>query len=273
MFTDQLIIKTQNLNRLLNVKLFMKNESDMPPQTRYDITHLLKVMQRLRDPEYGCSWDKKQTVDSLRSCLLEEVYELLDAIDSKNMAHIQEELGDVLFQLVFYAQLAQEQSAFTWADAVHAVCEKLIRRHPHVFVDGSLDKPQRNALTPAQVAEQWQAIKAQECTQQSSVNKGFLFANIPKMLPALLYASKTQSRAVKAGVTEHSDVHAALNALGNHLEQLTAAIDEQSTDAIAQTLGNVLFNAVDVARHAGVDPEDALRQATKVFRQHVEEDA
>ncbi|CAM3934631.1 nucleoside triphosphate pyrophosphohydrolase [Pseudoalteromonas byunsanensis] len=223
------------------------------------IEQLRWIMSRLRDPETGCPWDTKQTFSSISPYTIEEAYEVADAIESNDMVALKDELGDLLFQVVFYAQMAKEQGAFDFEDIVVGLNEKLIRRHPHVF-----DKQEQ--LTDTQLEVQWQAIKAQERAKKKSSTAGEpLWHDIPKMLPALSRAQKIQKRASALGF-DWPDYHGALDKVTEEVQEVSEAlsIDPHSAHS-AEELGDLLFATVNVARHAKHDPEQILRLACDKF--------
>ncbi|MDF1690987.1 MAG: nucleoside triphosphate pyrophosphohydrolase [Zhongshania sp.] len=228
----------------------------------YTIADLQYLMSRLRDPETGCPWDLKQTFSSVVPHTLEEVYELVDAIEQGDSEQIRQELGDVLFQVIFYSQLATEAADFSFADVVNDIVEKLLRRHPHVFPDGQLTSV-RNADAPADAAinARWEEIKQQEREQKSQLSA---MDDVPQALPALTRAAKLQKRASQEGFdwTELRDVVAALRA---EIDELDAAIALADPADIADEMGDVLFSAINVARHLKLDAEAVTRGACRKF--------
>ena len=245
----------------------------------YTINDLLYLMSRLRDPDQGCPWDLKQTSQTLIQHSVEEIYELVDAIESANSKDIQTELGDVLFQVVFLARLAEEQQQFDFHQVVDQLCSKLIRRHPHVFIDGQLSKhrnqnSQRETISEQQVSKNWETIKAAE-----RVTKGRegLFDDVPFALPELLRAVKLQKRAATVGL-EFTQARSALDKLKEEvfeLEQSMEAYQQQGAsaqsaeDRMIDELGDVLFSSVNVARKLAINPEFALRGANQKFSHRV----
>lgn len=232
----------------------------------YSVNDLLNIMQRLRDPDHGCPWDIAQTFESILPSTIEEVYELADAIAEADMPQIQQELGDVLFQVIFYSQLAREQSAFDFEQVVDTLCQKLLRRHPHVFPDARLDtgfcldKP-----SDEQIKESWQAIKAAERQEKAQTS---VLDDIPKALPALKRAQKIQQRVARAGF-DFDNVEAALDGLIGELEELKRAIASKDEAHITDEMGDVLFSGVNVARHLGLDAEYTLVQGNQKFAQRI----
>jgi tetrapyrrole methylase family protein/MazG family protein len=213
---------------------------------------LIRVMARLRGPG-GCPWDREQTHASLARHLLEETHETLDAIDAGDRDRLRQELGDVLLQVVFHAQMAADDGAWDVDDVAQAIVEKLIRRHPHVFGDVEV-------AGADEVLVNWERIKADEKGQQP------LEDDIPETLPALARASKVQRRAAGWGF-EWRSVDSALEALKEEMGELETHTDADNAE---QEIGDVLFATVSVARKLGVDPESALRRTVRGFAERYE---
>jgi tetrapyrrole methylase family protein/MazG family protein len=211
------------------------------------VANLVEVVRRLRAPE-GCPWDREQTLASLRATMLEEAYEVLEAIDVKSMAKLREELGDVLLQVLMQALITEETGEFTLGDVADSVHEKLVRRHPHVFgstiVSGS-DEVVRN----------WEALKAKEYGRESALD------GVQRSLPALQWAWSLQRRAANVGF-DWPDVEGALDKIREELEELRQASTIEEREA---EFGDLLFTMVNVARKLGINPEDALRGTTGRF--------
>ena len=232
----------------------------------YSLEDLLHLMSRLRDPKYGCPWDIKQTYASIVPHTLEEAYEVADAIERGDFDHLQGELGDLLFQVVYYSQLAQEEGRFEFAGVIDSITRKLIRRHPHVFPTGDLyaplDIPQ---LSEEQVKTRWEQIKAEERAEKSDAPEQLsLLDDVPTALPSLSRAAKLQKRASQVGF----DWPAALPVVDNvreELDEVLEAMADNDAVAIADEVGDLLFAAVNLARHLKVDPETALRGANAKF--------
>lgn len=222
------------------------------------LLRLLDIMRQLRDPEHGCPWDIKQDFDSIVPHTIEEAYEVADAIASGDPAAIQDELGDLLFQVVFYAQLGRERGWFGFDDIAAGVSDKLIRRHPHVFGDVTLNSEQA-------IKEQWEQIKAEERKARSNQAPS-VFDGVPGNLPAMLKAYKIQKRCANVGFDWHkvSDVLAKVREEVTELEQALGA-NELDTAHIEEELGDLLFAVVNVARHVKANPETALRKANQKF--------
>lgn len=213
---------------------------------------LVRVMATLRGPG-GCPWDRQQTHASLRPYLLEEAYEALEAIDAGDLDRLREELGDLLLQVVFHSQIAAEEGRFTVWDVVAGLHDKLVRRHPHVFGDA------RGVETPEQVKERWEAMKRVERGPDTSALDG-----VPAALPALVRAQKLYHRASQAGF-EWPDARSALAKVREELAELEDAVASRDPAAIHEEVGDVLMTVAKVAAFAGVDAEQALRDACGKF--------
>ncbi len=220
---------------------------------KYTISDLLEIMRLLRTPE-GCPWDREQTHESIRSNLLEETHEALEAIDRGDMPLLQEELGDVLLQVVFHAQMEQEKGSFTFDDVADGICKKLVVRHPHVFGDVTADDA-------GQVLKNWDAIKRE--TKGGKTQADMLRA-VPRALPALMRAGKVQNRARRVGF-DWPDVSGAMQALDSETMELKQAVASGDTAAMEEELGDLLFSAVNVSRFIDIDAEQALTGATDKF--------
>jgi len=218
---------------------------------KYDFEDLLHIMDILRAPD-GCPWDIEQDHASIRRNFIEEVYEACEAIDDGDSVHLCEELGDVLLQVVFHADIAEDEGAFDIGDVCTGVCKKLILRHPHIFGDVKAD-------TAEQVLENWDEIKKKEKKQKTY---GQAMDEVAKSLPALIYAEKVQGRAKKAGF-DWQDVSGALDKVREETDELEEALRDGS--GVEDELGDLLFAAVNAARLAGVDPEQALVKASRKF--------
>jgi nucleoside triphosphate diphosphatase len=224
-----------------------------------DINKLLVIMQQLRDPEVGCPWDLQQDFSSLLPYTLEEVYEVVDAIERADYSHLSEELGDLLFQIVFYAQIGSERGLFDMGIVIDGIAAKLLIRHPHVF--DRKDTADKTDMQQLHVA--WEARK-----QQDRADKGIenLLGDIPLALPALQRAQKIQSRLARAGF-DWSTPSEVLAQVRVELDELEQAMQAHDPEACSDELGDVLFSCVNLARHLGVDSETALRSSNlKVSR-------
>lgn len=220
---------------------------------RYDINDLLDIMSRLRAPG-GCPWDAEQTHESIRKNFIEETYEVIEAIDKRDPVLMCEELGDVLLQIVFHAQMEQEVGNFAFGDVADGICKKLIERHPHVFGEvkvGGVDD----------VLTNWDAIKRSTKGQRSTSSA---MLSVPRELPALMRADKLQHKAAKVGF-DWDDVSGALDKLDEETEELRGAIASGDRANIKEELGDLIFSAVNVSRFVGCDAEEALTAASDKF--------
>ncbi|WP_108125951.1 nucleoside triphosphate pyrophosphohydrolase [Saccharospirillum mangrovi] len=233
-------------------------------QRRYGYDDLKTLMQRLRDPVSGCPWDVQQDYRSIVPHTLEEVYEVIDTIERGDFEHLREELGDLVFQVVFYAQIAREEERFDLDDVIHDLVAKLLYRHPHVFPDGTLESridPAQRPETDA-VNQQWDQLKQRE--KSAKEKPSGVLDDIPNALPGLLRARKLQNRAAKVGFDWPStaEVYAKIE---EELAELREAEASGDNDAIEDELGDVLFVMANLARHLKVDPEQALRRTMAKF--------
>ncbi|WP_263141213.1 nucleoside triphosphate pyrophosphohydrolase [Pseudomonas sp. RIT-PI-AD] len=233
---------------------------------RHSLDDLLHLMARLRDPRHGCPWDLKQDYASIVPHTLEEAYEVADAIERGDFAHLPGELGDLLFQVVYYSQLAREERRFDFADVVDGITRKLIRRHPHVFPDGDLyGRPDLPRLDEVAVKRRWEEIKAEERAEKATAPEQLsLLDDVPAALPALNRAAKLQKRAALAGF-DWPEAAPVFEVVRGELEEVREAVQQKDQAAIADEVGDLLFAAVNLARHLAVDPETALRAANGKF--------
>ncbi len=232
--------------------------------TQYTIDDLLYLMARLRDPESGCPWDIKQDYASIAPSTLEEAYEVVDAIEKQDFVHLKEELGDLLFQVIFYSQLGKEEHRFEFAGVVSDLVAKLVRRHPHVFPDGTLHSRVDNRHTlPTDVKARWEAIKQQERAEKGAQG---LLADVPLNLPALSRAAKLQKRAASVGF-DWDDIQGPIAKVREELLEVEEALAKQDQAAVAEELGDLLFAVVNISRYLKIDPEQALRNANQKFEQ------
>ncbi len=221
------------------------------------LQELVTILAKLRAPD-GCPWDRKQTHESLKPYLLEETYEVLDAVDSGQNSALQEELGDLLLQVVFHAQVAAEQDHFTLDDVIEGICAKLIRRHPHVFSDAT-------AANVDDVMRHWEAAKRQEKQHDDTGSEEkSIFASVPRQLPALLRAEKIQKRAGRLGF-DWPDLAGPMEKIDEELAELRQALEEGDDDHIIEELGDVLFSVVNVARFVKANPELTLDRTNQKF--------
>lgn len=221
-----------------------------------EIDRLLAIMAKLRDPEGGCPWDLEQSFQTIAPYTIEEAYEVADAIERQDMAALKDELGDLLLQVVFHAQMASEEQAFAFDDVARAISDKMQRRHPHVFGDESIESAE--AQTKA-----WEATKAEERRTSGGTSA---LAGVARGLPALLRAYKLQARAARVGF-DWPTADGALDKLREELDELAREMEmgPEPSAALAEELGDVLFSAVNLARKLGIEPEDALRRGNAKF--------
>jgi MazG family protein len=215
---------------------------------------LLQIMARLRDPLDGCPWDREQTFKTIVPYTIEEAYEVASAIASDDMDELRRELGDLLFQVVFYAQIAQEKGLFNFDDVVDDICDKMVRRHPHVFADEQI-------ASAEQQSKAWELMKRQERHEKQSHG---VLDDVAQALPALMRAQKLQKRAARVGF-DWSDRKGVLAKIHEELNELEQAMEMGAHAAILDECGDVLFSCVNMVRHCGVDAEEALRQANGKF--------
>lgn len=231
-----------------------------------DITRLLEIMARLRDPKTGCAWDAEQTFSSILPFTLEEAYEVGDAIERNDMADLCDELGDLLLQVVFHSRMAEEAGHFNFGDVVEAVTKKMIRRHPHVFGDES-------ARNPKMAKGMWEKIKAEEKAEKRARHSLLdkhdqivsLLEDVPRALPAFLEARKLQASAARVGF-DWADAAPILDKISEETAELRHALDHESPAEIAAEWGDLAFALVNLSRHLDIDPETQLKAANSKFR-------
>jgi MazG family protein len=229
-----------------------------PPGVLFE--RLLEIMSRLRGPS-GCPWDREQTRTSLKPFLIEEAYEVLEAIESGNPSALEEELGDLLFQVVFHAELAAEFGEFTMADVLERLVAKMTSRHPHVFGDVSLG-------TPGEALAQWEAIKQREARESGTTRS--VIDGVPRALPSLIRAQRMTSKAARVNF-DWPNARAAWTKVEEECREAAAALDAEDPARIQEELGDVLFSVVNVARLAAIDAEEALQGAIEKFRRRFTE--
>ncbi|TKB04696.1 nucleoside triphosphate pyrophosphohydrolase [Alteromonas portus] len=266
-----------------------------------EMQRLLDIMTQLRDPQSGCPWDVKQTMESLTRYTIEEAYEVADAIATGDMHDIKDELGDLLFQVVFYAQIASESKAFSFDDVAQSISDKLVRRHPHVFANALASEGvsdtnknvtvERTQLNDSALNAQWDAIKAQEkrlknqrLKQDDEAIETSILHSVPKGMPALMYAQKLQKACAKVGF-DWPDAAPVIDKVREEVEEIQQELDTKqrllsassadekpssndmhdNQQAIEEEIGDALFAMVNLARHCKVDADTALRNASNKF--------
>jgi nucleoside triphosphate diphosphatase len=220
---------------------------------------LIQIMEQLRDPVSGCPWDREQTFASIARHTIEEAYEVADAIQREAMDELRDELGDLLFQVVFYTQMAREESLFDFDDVVNSICAKMIRRHPHVFADEKIDSAD-------QQTKAWDRHKSQERSRKDDV-EGVVgqLDGVAHALPALVRAGKLQKRAAEVGF-DWPDIQGPMDKVREELAEVKAELDAGGDRGrLEAEIGDLLFSCVNLARHAGVDAESSLRRANSTF--------
>ncbi|MCH8184168.1 MAG: nucleoside triphosphate pyrophosphohydrolase [Proteobacteria bacterium] len=232
---------------------------EVKPDADTGIAGLLRIMARLRTPKTGCPWDLEQNFASIAPYTIEEAYEVAEAIREDDMPGLRDELGDLLFQVVFHARIAEEAGDFGFGDVVEAISEKMVRRHPHVFGDAKI-------YDAAAQTTAWEAHKAAERAAKSHGGEPeSVLASVPLALPALTRAEKLQKRAARVGF-DWPEAAQVLDKIEEELAELREALAQKAPrEKIAEELGDILFGYVNVARHLGVDPEDALRSCNAKF--------
>jgi MazG family protein len=230
--------------------------ADTKPSAGEKFQLLVDLMARLRAPD-GCPWDREQTFDTIKPYLLEETYEVLEAVDARDWPELAGELGDLLLQAVFFSQMAAERNLFRIEDAIDAINEKLIRRHPHVFGD-------ETARTEGDVRQRWNEIKREEKAEKGKDFSGLL-EGVPRALPALVEAQQLTSRAAHVGF-DWPGVEPVIAKLHEELNEFEQARREAGRNEIENELGDMLFVLVNLARFVKVDPEQALRRTNAKFR-------
>ena len=228
--------------------------SDLPSEDARKIDALLAVMARLRSPEGGCPWDLEQNFRTIAPYTVEEAYEVADAIERGDMAALKEELGDLLFQSVFHAQMAKEAGLFTFGDVAQAIADKMIRRHPHVFGETDMRSAQ----------EQTNAWEAQKAEERKAKGADGLLDDVPPGLPGLTRAVKLQKRAGRVGF-DWPDARSVLDKIAEETEELNEAMASGDRDHVEEEFGDLLFVLANLSRHLDIDPESALRRANEKF--------
>ncbi|MBT8125616.1 MAG: nucleoside triphosphate pyrophosphohydrolase [Gammaproteobacteria bacterium] len=229
-----------------------------------NLLRLLKIMQMLRDPEDGCPWDIQQTFASIVPYTIEEVYEVADAIDQQDFMQLKDELGDLLLQIVYYTQMAREQNLFDLEDVAGAICDKLVRRHPHVF-DKQNVKTKQNSENKDLANKDWERIKQQERSEKAGIASISVLNEIPTNMPQLIRAKKIQKRVASVGF-DWQDISGVIEKVEEELNELKEAINtDNKAEAMEEELGDLLFSVVNLSRHISVNADEALRKGNKKF--------
>lgn len=226
----------------------LTEEARRPEEAFARLIEILKVLRR------ECPWDREQTHESLRVCMLEEAYEMVEAINTGNYENLEEELGDVFLQVLFHSSLAAESKRFDLTDVINKECDKMIRRHPHVFL-----REEANSIDKA--LEKWENVKRREHGEASHTAR---LSAVPKALPALTRSFKIQARAAEVGF-DWDDVACAFQKIDEEVSELKEAAESKQKEKIVEELGDLIFSAVNTARFLGVDPEEALNLTSEKF--------
>ncbi|MGB5743130.1 MAG: nucleoside triphosphate pyrophosphohydrolase [Sedimenticolaceae bacterium] len=221
------------------------------------VQRLLTIMARLRDPEGGCPWDRRQTYATIVPYTLEEAYEVADAIQRGDMRELRDELGDLLFQIVFYSQIAREEGQFDFHDVAQGICDKMVRRHPHVFADAKV-------TDEAQLRQAWEQNKAEERAGRHQAAEASQMDGVARALPALIRAEKLQKRAARVGF-DWPDARGAFDKVREELDEVEAEVATIDPDRLQAELGDLLFAMVNVIRLLGMDAEQTLSRANEKF--------
>ena len=239
----------------------------------YQIDDLTYVMTRLRNPETGCPWDLKQDFASILPHTLEEAYEVADAIERQDWPHLEEELGDLLFQVIFYGQMGYEKGVFNLHSIIDRLVAKLIRRHPHVFPDGSIHSEREPGKDPdeAWINQRWEEIKAEEqllkLQQQSQKQPLQLLDEVPSTLPAITRAYKLQKKASSVGFDWPEKSPGVIGKIQEELDEVIAEVEAGNNELLEKEIGDLLFAVVNLARHHKINPDTALRGTNQRFQQ------
>jgi len=250
--------------------LSTENDSGLEALTAID--RLIAIMTMLRDKQHGCPWDLEQTIKSLLPYTLEEVYEVADAIENNDLVELEDEFGYLLFQVIFYAQIAKEQGAFDFQDIATAITDKLVRRHPHVFPDGDVEKfGIQQDISAQQVVLNWEAIKELESEEkrkkggkQVAQEVESILDDLPRALPAMERARKLQKRAAQVGF-DWAEIAPVLEKLKEEVVEFEEALASGDLERMSEELGDVLFATINLARHSKIEPEVALRSTNQRF--------
>ena len=235
-----------------------KEKDERSPASKQSADRILQIMSQLRDPQNGCQWDLEQNFESLSKYVIEEAYEVAEAVADGNIDEIMEELGDLLLQVVFFSQIASEKNLFRFLDVVNAVSEKMIRRHPHIF------SKNKEFKTAKEQKENWEIIKDLEKSEKNNINEKSLLSGISKNLPSLIKSKKIQEKVSRAGF-DWKDEGEVLEKVKEELAELSEAIKNSDRSNSEEELGDLLFTLVNLGRHMDIDCDTALRKANYKF--------
>ena len=235
-----------------------KEKDERSPASKQSADRILQIMSQLRDPQNGCQWDLEQNFESLSKYVIEEAYEVAEAVADGNVDEIMEELGDLLLQVVFFSQIASEKNLFRFLDVVNAVSEKMIRRHPHIF------SKNKEFKTAKEQKENWEIIKDLERSEKNNINEKSLLSGISKNLPSLIKSKKIQEKVSRAGF-DWKDEGEVLEKVKEELAELSEAIKNSDRSNSEEELGDLLFTLVNLGRHMDIDCDTALRKANYKF--------
>ena len=235
-----------------------KEKDERSPASKQSADRILQIMSQLRDPQNGCQWDLEQNFESLSKYVIEEAYEVAEAVADGNVDEIMEELGDLLLQVVFFSQIASEKNLFRFLDVVNAVSEKMIRRHPHIF------SKNKEFKTAKEQKENWEIIKDLEKSEKNNINEKSLLSGVSKNLPALIKSKKIQEKVSRAGF-DWKDEGEVLEKVKEELAELSEAIKNSDRSNSEEELGDLLFTLVNLGRHMDIDCDTALRKANYKF--------
>ena len=235
-----------------------KEKDERSLASKQSADRILQIMSQLRDPQNGCQWDLEQNFESLSKYVIEEAYEVAEAVADGNADEIMEELGDLLLQVVFFSQIASEKNLFRFLDVVNAVSEKMIRRHPHIF------SKNKEFKTAKEQKENWEIIKDLEKSEKNNINEKSLLSGISKNLPSLIKSKKIQEKVSRAGF-DWKDEGEVLEKVKEELAELSEAIKNSDRSNSEEELGDLLFTLVNLGRHMDIDCDTALRKANYKF--------
>mgnify|MGYP001402251235 FL=1 len=235
-----------------------KEKDERSLASKQSADRILQIMSQLRDPHNGCQWDLEQNFESLSKYVIEEAYEVAEAVADGNADEIMEELGDLLLQVVFFSQIASEKNLFRFLDVVNAVSEKMIRRHPHIF------SKNKEFKTAKEQKENWEIIKDLEKSEKNNINEKSLLSGISKNLPSLIKSKKIQEKVSRAGF-DWKDEEEVLEKVKEELAELSEAIKNSDRSNSEEELGDLLFTLVNLGRHMDIDCDTALRKANYKF--------